>query len=134
MPLGGGVNSPHTSASQCNTHVVARHSPRSITRVARSRTQLLALVSTLRVTPFPIPPSVSQTPSGFDRTGPGRARFLLEAVADLRQRLRDVGSERVVRLGRPEVVLREVAVAVGADAVYCQSEVTAEEMQVGGSE
>eukprot|EP00198_Chlamydomonas_reinhardtii_P003660 XP_001692996.1 CPH-like protein [Chlamydomonas reinhardtii] len=73
-----------------------------------------------------------QTPSGFDRTGPGRARFLLEAVADLRQRLRDAGSDLVVRLGRPEAVLKELAAAVGAGAVYCQSEVTAEEMQVEG--
>ncbi|KAG2453339.1 hypothetical protein HYH02_001563 [Chlamydomonas schloesseri] len=78
------------------------------------------------------PRDYGKTPSGFDRTGPGRARFLLEAVADLRQRLRDAGSDLVVRLGRPEAVLRELAAAVGAGAVYCQSEVTAEEMQVEG--
>lgn len=51
-------------------------------------------------------------------------------MADLRQRLRDAGSDLVVRLGRPEAVLKELAAAVGAGAVYCQSEVTAEEMQV----
>jgi len=42
-----------------------------------------------------------QSPNGFDKTGPYRARFILDALTDLRRRLRDAGSELVVRVGRP---------------------------------
>lgn len=42
-----------------------------------------------------------QSPNGFDKTGPYRARFILEALSDLRSRLRDAGSDLVVRIGKP---------------------------------
>ncbi|KAG2488675.1 hypothetical protein HYH03_012836 [Edaphochlamys debaryana] len=78
------------------------------------------------------PRDYGKAPGGFDRTGPARAAFILDAVADLRSRLRAAGSELVVRWGRAEGVLGELARAVGAGAVYCQAEVTAEEVQVEG--
>jgi deoxyribodipyrimidine photolyase len=43
----------------------------------------------------------TQSPNGFDKTGPYRARFILEALTDLRSRLRDAGSDLVVRIGKP---------------------------------
>lgn len=43
----------------------------------------------------------TQSPNGFDKTGPYRARFILEALSDLRSRLRDAGSDLVVRIGKP---------------------------------
>lgn len=55
--------------------------------------------------------------------GPYRAQFLTEAVADLRAALRALGSELVVRCGRPEEVLADLARRSGAGAVYCHSEV-----------
>ena len=76
-------------------------------------------------------PGCLQSPQGYDRTGPYRASFLLEAVADLRARLRRAGSELVVRLGRPEEVLPALAKRLGAAAVFCHSEVTFEGRQVG---
>lgn len=42
-----------------------------------------------------------QSPNGFDKTGPYRARFILEALADLRNKLRDAGSDLVLRIGKP---------------------------------
>eukprot|EP00887_Chlorella_sp_A99_P005649 scaffold1.g5649.t1 len=74
--------------------------------------------------------------AGYERTGPYRATFLLQAVADLRRRLRDAGSELVVRLGRPEEVLPQLLQRLGpglpgtAPRVYCHSGVTFEELQV----
>ncbi|KXZ51333.1 hypothetical protein GPECTOR_13g820 [Gonium pectorale] len=68
-------------------------------------------------------------PGGFPRTGPARARFLLESLADLRARLRAAGSELVLARGPPEEVLPALAERVGAGAVYCCAEVTAEEAQ-----
>jgi deoxyribodipyrimidine photolyase len=45
--------------------------------------------------------SNQQSPNGFDKTGPYRARFILEALGDLRDRLRAAGSDLLVRLGKP---------------------------------
>lgn len=45
-----------------------------------------------------------QQSQGIAKTGPYRANFLLESVADLRQRLRDRGSDLIVRMGKPEEV------------------------------
>lgn len=42
---------------------------------------------------------------GTPKTGPYRAQFLLEAVLDLKDRLRGVGSDLLVHLGRPEDVI-----------------------------
>lgn len=56
----------------------------------------------------------------YEKTGPHRARFLRESVADLRENLRERGSELVVRHGRPEETLPDLADAAGASAVYCQ--------------
>ncbi|MFC7070709.1 DASH family cryptochrome [Halobaculum lipolyticum] len=66
----------------------------------------------------------------FEKTGPYRARFRREAVADLRERLRDRGSDLVVRHERPEVAVPAVAEAVDADAVHYQSLPVPEEVDV----
>lgn len=67
---------------------------------------------------------------GFAKTGPHRARFLLEAVADLRQNLRAVGSDLVVRTGCTEDVLYELASTLKTGWVYCNRERTREEVQI----
>ncbi|XP_039155361.1 blue-light photoreceptor PHR2-like [Eucalyptus grandis] len=43
---------------------------------------------------------------------------IFQSVSDLRRRLRDRGSDLVVRVGHAEKVLAEMAIAVGAEAVY----------------
>jgi len=57
----------------------------------------------------------------FEKTGAYRAQFQLETVADLRQSLDDQGSELLVREGRPDDVLPEIARAVDADTVHFQA-------------
>ncbi|URD84966.1 FAD binding domain of DNA photolyase [Musa troglodytarum] len=76
------------------------------------------------------PRDFGRSPSGFDRTGPYRARFIIDSVAELRRELRRRGSDLVVRIGRPEVVLPELARAAGADAVYAHREVSHDETRV----
>lgn len=66
----------------------------------------------------------------FEKTGAHRARFRLESLADLRASLRDRGSDLVVREGRPESVLPEVAAAVDADFVTVHTRPTPEESRV----
>ena len=73
------------------------------------------------------PRDFGKSPSGFDRTGPYRANFLLDSVADLRRSLRARGGDLVVRVGRPEVVIPELARAAGAEAVYAHGEVSRDE-------
>ncbi|XP_057535925.1 blue-light photoreceptor PHR2-like [Amaranthus tricolor] len=70
--------------------------------------------------------------SGFDKTGPFRASFLIESVSDLRKNLRERGSDLVVRIGKPEAVLVEMVKAIGADAVYVHREVSKEEAKSEG--
>ncbi|PRW58276.1 blue-light photoreceptor PHR2 [Chlorella sorokiniana] len=76
------------------------------------------------------PRDYGKSPQGYDRTGPFRAQFLQEAVADLRAALRAAGSELIVRLGKPEEVIGELVRRTGAGAVYCHTEVTYEERRV----
>jgi deoxyribodipyrimidine photo-lyase len=64
---------------------------------------------------------------GFQKTGPFRANFLLEAVADLRRSLQQKGADLIIRIGNPGLVLAELAEDIGAEAIYASKEVTQEE-------
>ncbi|EFN59149.1 hypothetical protein CHLNCDRAFT_56756 [Chlorella variabilis] len=75
------------------------------------------------------PREYGKSPQGYDKTGPYRAQFLAEAVADLRAALRAAGSELVVRVGRPEEVVGELVRRTGAGAVYCHTEVAYEDLR-----
>lgn len=64
------------------------------------------------------------------KTGAFRTKFLIESVADLREALQDIGSELVVRRGKPEDILTELAEEYGCSRVYAQKEHTREELDV----
>ncbi|PSP96026.1 cryptochrome DASH [Halobacteriales archaeon QS_4_62_28] len=57
---------------------------------------------------------------GLDKTGPYRARFLLDSLADLRTSLRERDGELFVRRGSPASVVPTVARQFDAEAVYWQ--------------
>jgi deoxyribodipyrimidine photo-lyase len=69
----------------------------------------------------------------YEKTGPYRARFRREAVADLRDSLRERGSDLLVRHDRPERVVPALAQATGADAVHLHTYPTGEEAGVEAS-
>lgn len=71
-----------------------------------------------------------RTRAGFERTAAFRARFLLESVADLRQSLRRLGSELIVRVGQPEMLLPEIARIAAAEAVHFHYEAGTEEREI----
>ena len=75
------------------------------------------------------PRDYGKSSSGFDKTGPYRAKFLIESVSDLRKSLQSKGSDLVVRIGKPETVLVELAKEIGADAVYAHREVSHDEVK-----
>jgi deoxyribodipyrimidine photo-lyase len=70
------------------------------------------------------------TSLGFKRTGVFRAKFILESVEDLRNNLKKIGSELVIRIGKPEEILAKMAAEFQAAAVYASKEVTQEETTV----
>ncbi len=76
------------------------------------------------------PRHFDRTSFGFPKTGGFRQRFLVESVADLRRSLRALGSDLVVRHGRPETEVPKIARESKATAVAFHAEVTTEETSV----
>ncbi|MBK8563465.1 MAG: DASH family cryptochrome [Saprospiraceae bacterium] len=67
---------------------------------------------------------------GFSKTGKFRAKFLLESVEDLRRSLRKLGSDLVIRIGKSEDELFQLARKFKTSWVFCNRERTQEELQV----
>ena len=70
---------------------------------------------------------------GFRKTSSFRARFILEAVADLRKSLREKGGDLLVRIGEPERVLAELAQTYDITELHLSKEVAQEENDVESS-
>lgn len=68
-------------------------------------------------------------PWGFVRLGPYRLKFLLESLADLRDDLREKGSDLLFKIGRPEALIPELARAHGCQAVYAAKGYSHEEQK-----
>ncbi len=64
-----------------------------------------------------------------DRISAFRLRFLIESVADLRHHLRALGSDLLIRIGKPEEVIYQLAVETKSQWVYCNRERTREEVE-----
>lgn len=69
---------------------------------------------------------------GFRRIGAFRLKFLLESVRDLDRSLREIGSGLIFRIGKPEVVVPELAKQFGATKVFGKKEVASEEKELQG--
>ncbi|UBF27512.1 DASH family cryptochrome [Kovacikia minuta CCNUW1] len=76
------------------------------------------------------PRQFGTTPFGFPKTGAFRLQFLLQSVANLRESLRSISSDLVIRQGFPEVIIPELAKQWEISTVYYHREVTAEERAV----
>lgn len=67
---------------------------------------------------------------GFRRTGGYRMKFLLESLADLKDHLKEVGSDLIIKKGNPAELLPELVAQYECHTVYCGKEYTYEEIQV----
>lgn len=76
------------------------------------------------------PRQFGQTRFGFPKTGAYRAQFLLESIADLRRSLRALGSDLLVRVGQPEVVIPQLVKELEITVVHWHTEATTEELAV----
>lgn len=70
------------------------------------------------------------SPLGALKTGSFRARFLLEAVADLRKNLQIYGADLLIRTGDPAEVLTQLAEEYQVSEVYHHREVAPDETDV----
>lgn len=76
------------------------------------------------------PRQFGKTPAGFAKTGPFRAAFLIQAVADLRESLYELGIPLLIRSAKPEDALPEIARSVQARAIFASKAFTEEELRV----
>jgi len=66
----------------------------------------------------------------FPKAGPFRARFLFEALADLRARLRELGQDLLILRGDTAEVLAQTCLQHGVRRLYYHAEATSEEIQI----
>lgn len=71
-----------------------------------------------------------ETSFGFAKTGAFRAKFLIESVANLRENLRSLNSNLIIRIGHPEDILPKLAQQLEVGSVYYHAEITTEEKAV----
>ncbi|MFM7090418.1 MAG: deoxyribodipyrimidine photo-lyase, partial [Bacteroidota bacterium] len=71
-----------------------------------------------------------KTSFGFPKTGSFRLKFLLESLADLRNNLKKLGSDLIVRTGHTEEILTRIADQTKATAIFCNRERTDEEVKI----
>ena len=71
-----------------------------------------------------------ETSFGFPKTGKYRAKFILESVADLRQSLRKLNSDLIIRVGNAEEILFDLAKATKTSWIFCNRERTQEEVRI----
>ena len=76
---------------------------------------------------------MGQTKLGFAKTGRFRAKFILESVLDLKTRLKQLGSDLYIRIGKPEEEMLKLAGEVKSSWVFCNRERTQEEVDVQDS-
>ena len=67
---------------------------------------------------------------GFRKTGKIRARFIIESVSDLRNSLRKLGSDLIVRTGKPEEEIFKIARKAKSSFTFCNRERTRDEVLV----
>ncbi len=71
-----------------------------------------------------------ETRFGFKKTEKFRAQFIIESVQDLRASLQKMGSDLIIRIGKPEDEIFNIAQKVKSNWVFCNRERTRDEVAV----
>jgi len=71
-----------------------------------------------------------KTRFGFKKTENFRAKFIIESVQDLKESLQKLGSNLIVRIGKPEEEIFQIARKAKSSWVFCNRERTEEEVKV----
>lgn len=67
---------------------------------------------------------------GFSKIGKFRVQFLIECVRDLKMRLYEMGANLLIRYGKPEDIVCQIAQKYKVKNIYCHEEVCSEEVYV----
>ena len=67
---------------------------------------------------------------GFRKTEKFRARFIIESVMDLKKSLQALGSDLIIRIGKPEEEIFKIARKAKSSWTFCNRERTQEEVEV----
>ncbi len=67
---------------------------------------------------------------GFTKTGSFKTKFLIESVTDLKSSLISLGSDLIVRIGKPEKIIPDLATQIGVTKVVASKEVATEEVNI----
>lgn len=67
---------------------------------------------------------------GFTKTGAYRLQFILEALADLRNSLRNIGADLLIKVGQPEEIIPKLAKTLKVNTIFTSQEVTQEEISI----
>ncbi len=71
-----------------------------------------------------------RTNFGFPKTDKFRTKFIIESIEDLRNNIRAKGGELIVRVGKAENIIFELASQYNCGWVYCNRERTQEEVDI----
>ena len=71
-----------------------------------------------------------KTPHGLPKTDKYRCQFIIESIIDLKASLKKLNSDLIVRVGKPEEVIYDLANTAKTTWVYCNRERTQEELDV----
>ena len=66
----------------------------------------------------------------FPKFSQNKINFLIQSISDLRFKLKELGGNLIIRYGKPEDKVFELAQKFNATAVYCQEEICSEEIKV----
>ncbi|KPQ38595.1 MAG: deoxyribodipyrimidine photo-lyase [Phormidium sp. OSCR] len=106
-----------------NLRLRDRHDLQHLQKLQTSHSQLIPLYC------FD-PRDFGKTAFGFPKTGAYRSQFLRESVANLRENLRQQGSDLIIRQGKPEQIIPELVKTLNIDQVCFEASLTREEQQV----
>ncbi len=70
---------------------------------------------------------LNQTNFGFKKTGDFRLKFLIESLENLKTNLKTLGADLIIKIGRPETVLFELAKKYEINRIVCTKAVTQDE-------
>ncbi|MBK9736793.1 MAG: DASH family cryptochrome [Saprospiraceae bacterium] len=71
-----------------------------------------------------------KTSFGFEKISNFRTKFIIESVLDLQKNIRDKGGDLIIRIGKPEDEVFEIAKQTKSSFVYCNRERTEQEVFV----
>jgi len=71
-----------------------------------------------------------ETNFGFAKIGPHRTKFIIESIKNLRANLKRIDGELIVRVGKTEDILFELAKKAKSSWIFCNRERTADEVAV----